>query len=56
MTLNLEDLAVTTFATDGGDSDGVDYATIHCPRSWQTNCADTCVTCNTCETGTAGAC
>jgi hypothetical protein len=56
MTLNLDDLAVTTFATGGEDPGEVDYATIHCPQSWQTNCLRTCVTCNGCETGTAGAC
>ena len=56
MTLNLDDLVVTTFAMSEGDSEEVDYATIHCAPSWQTNCVRTCFTCNLCETGPYGAC
>lgn len=58
MTLNLDDLAVTTFATDPGVEAGgeLSYVSRSCPPSWQSNCEYTCVTCNGCESGTGGAC
>lgn len=59
MTLNLDDLAVTTFATSAPDSEAgaESYLSRSCPQSWNTMCDLTCVTCyNGCESGTGGAC
>lgn len=56
MTLNLDDLTVTTFATGSTESEE-EYLSHHCAPSWDTLCKLTCVTCPAgCETGTAGAC
>jgi hypothetical protein len=58
MTLNLDDLTVTTFSTNPSVSDDEygSYLSRACPQSWNTMCDPTCVTCNGCETGQAGAC
>jgi hypothetical protein len=58
MTLNLDDLIVTTFATGLSEEErfGESAVSRGCPQSWATNCLYTCVTCNGCESGTGGAC
>jgi hypothetical protein len=58
MTLNLDDLNVTTFATDAAPAgeEFASYVTRFCPPSYNSMCEYTCVTCNGCESGPAGAC
>ena len=62
MTLNIEDLYVTSFATspEAGSEEALGPNTRGCPvgftAAW-TNCNNTCVTCAAgCESGTGGVC
>ena len=60
MTLNLDDLAVTTFAIEPGDDDPSPMGpiTANCPATqYVTNCKYSSITCfKGCESGPGGGC
>jgi hypothetical protein len=56
MKLNIDDLDVATFTTGATEEAGEDAYSTSCWQSCNTLCVRTCVTCNGCETGSAGAC